>query len=186
MKSLIIIALMVFAVKIGITTCKNFLYPFDYQDIIVKYANQNDLDEALVMAVIKTESNFVHDAHSGKASGLMQITDDTAEWITKKMNIKHSKIDLMEPKDNIMLGCYYLRYLIDRYDGNVDVALAAYNGGPGNVDKWLDEKKYSSDGIHLSYIPFKETREYVEKVNTQKIIYEKMISGEEALKNYKK
>ncbi len=176
---------MAFAVRIGVVTCKNLLYPFDYQDIIVKYANENELDEALVMAVIKTESNFIHDAHSGKASGLMQITDDTAEWISKKMNLKLESIDLMNPKDNIKLGCFYLRYLIDYYDGNTDVALAAYNGGMGNVDKWLKDDKYSSDGVHLKYIPFKETREYVEKVNTQKIIYEKMISGEEIIKNHK-
>lgn len=176
---------MAFAVRIGVVTCKNLLYPFDYQDIIVKYANENELDEALVMAVIKTESNFIHDAHSGKASGLMQITDDTAEWISQKMNLKLESIDLMNPKDNIKLGCFYLRYLIDYYDGNTDVALAAYNGGMGNVDKWLKDKEYSSDGIHLKYIPFKETREYVEKVNTQKIIYEKMISGEEIIKNHK-
>lgn len=177
---------MAFAVRIGVITCKNLLYPFDYQDIIVKYSNEYNLDEALVMAVIKTESNFVHDAHSGKASGLMQLTDETADWVCKRLDVKRESVELMNPKDNIRLGCYYLSYLIKYYDGNIDVALAAYNGGPGNVDKWLKNKEYSSDGINLKYIPFKETREYVQKVNSQKVIYEKMISGEEIIKNYEK
>ena len=170
------VVLAVFMVKIGITTCKNLLYPNAYEDLVVKYANDNDLEHALIMAVIKTESNFVEDSHSGVASVLMQLTDETARWIAKKMDIDPEKIDLNNPKDNIMLGCYYLRYLIDYYNGNIDVALAAYNGGMGNVDKWLKNKEYSEDGKNLTYIPFKETREYVKKVNIQREVYRKLLS----------
>ena len=168
--------LAIFMIVIGITTCKNLLYPLDYQDLIVKYANANNLEHSLVMAVIKSESNFIEDAHSGVASGLMQLTDDTAAWIAGKMDIDTDKINLNNPKDNIMLGCYYLRYLIDYYDGNIDVALAAYNGGMGNVDKWLKNSEYSQDGKNLTYIPFKETREYVKKVNTQQKVYHKLLT----------
>ena len=164
-------------VWVGVKTCKNLLYPFEYQEIVVKYANDNDLDHALVMAVIKTESNFVNDARSGKATGLMQLTDETAEWMAKKIDIKPKSVDLTDPHDNIKLGCYYLRYLIDYYDGNIDVALAAYNGGMGNVDEWLENDKYSSDGKNLTYIPFKETRQYVSKVKNEQKVYEKMLSG---------
>lgn len=170
------VVLAVFMVKIGITTCKNLLYPNAYEDLVVKYANENDLEYALIMAVIKTESNFVADAHSGVASGLMQLTDDTAKWIARKMDIDAKKLDLNNPRDNIMLGCYYLSYLIKYYDGNIDVALAAYNGGMGNVDKWLKNKKYSEDGKNLAYIPFRETREYVKKVNLQREVYRKLLS----------
>lgn len=166
----------------GIITCKNLLYPFEYQDLIVKYANENELEQCLVMAVIKTESNFVEDAHSGKASGLMQLTDDTADWIASKMKTDADKINLMNPKDNIKMGCYYLRYLIDYYNGNVDVALAAYNGGMGNVDKWLQDERYSDDGVNLKYIPFKETREYVKKVNNECEVYRKMLAAEEKIR----
>lgn len=171
-------AVIIAAVFLGIITCKNLLYPLDYQDIIVKNANDNNLDPCLVMAVIKAESNFIEDAHSGKASGLMQLTDDTAYWVAEQMGIEERNINLMSPRDNIKLGCYYMRYLIDYYDGNIDVALAAYNGGMGNVDKWLDDKRYSPDGISLDYIPFKETREYVKRVKNERIVYEKMTQAE--------
>lgn len=60
-----------------------------------------------------------------------------------------------------------MRYLIDKYDGNIDLALAAYNAGPANVDSWLKDNEYSKNGRDLHYIPFKETREYVKKVNKQ-------------------
>ncbi len=176
---------MAVAVKIGIDTCKSLLYPFEYQDIIVKYAFENDLEESLVMAVIKTESNYIEDAHSGKASGLMQLTDETAEWVAEKMDINTENIDLMKPKDNIMLGCYYLRYLIDYYGGNLDVALAAYNGGMGNVNEWLKDERYSSDGENLTYIPFEETRNYVKKVNSEMKIYERILSEGEYNKQKK-
>ena len=176
-------AVIIAAVFLGIITCKNLLYPLDYQDIIVKNANDNNLDPCLVMAVLKTESNFIEDAHSGKASGLMQLTDDTAYWVAERIGMDARNINLMNPRDNIKLGCYYMRYLIDYYDGNVDVALAAYNGGMGNVDRWLDDRKYSPDGISLEYIPFKETREYVKRVKSERIIYEKMTQAEAKIKN---
>jgi len=149
-----------------------------YKDIVELQAEENDIEYSLVLAVIKTESNFVVDAHSGKASGLMQLTDETAEWIADKMDINADEINLMEPADNIRLGCFYLKYLIDYYNGNEDVALAAYNGGMGNVNKWLDDEKYSSDGETLDYIPFKETREYVKKVRKEQKVYEEILLKE--------
>jgi len=163
---------------LGTITCKNLLYPMAYKDIVELQAEENDIEYSLVLAVIKTESNFVVDAHSGKASGLMQLTDETAEWIADKMDINADEINLMEPADNIRLGCFYLKYLIDYYNGNEDVALAAYNGGMGNVNKWLDDEKYSSDGETLDYIPFKETREYVKKVRKEQKVYEEILLKE--------
>ena len=133
------------------------------------------------MAIIKAESNFIEDAHSGKASGLMQLTDETAVWVAEQIGKDADKIELNDPRDNIELGCYYIRYLIDYYEGNVDVALAAYNGGMGNVDRWLESGRYSDDGKTLKSIPFKETREYVKRVNNEKVVYEKMMSKEARL-----
>ena len=161
----------------GINLCKNILFPMDYEEAITKYANENELDKYLVMAVIKTESNFIPDAHSGKATGLMQITDDTGKWVARKLNIRYSNADLKNPERNIRLGCYYLKYLIKHYE-NTDVALAAYNGGMGNVDKWLKDKKYSDDGKSLRNIPFKETKEYVQKVNKHWNKYKNMYGKE--------
>ncbi len=161
-------------VIIGVFTFKNLLYPTAYENIIYTSAIENDLDPNLVLAIVKTESNFVEDAHSGKASGLMQITDETALWIAERMRLDPDRIDLMDPQQNIKMGCYYFRYLVDYYNGNIDVALAAYNGGMGNVNRWLGDKDYSKDGKNLDYIPFKETRKYVERVNKEKKIYERM------------
>lgn len=159
-------------VSLGFSTCKNFLYPSEYNYIIKHYAEEYDLDPNLVMAIVKTESNFVVDAHSGKASGLMQLTEETASWLAEELGIEN--MDLTDPEQNIQMGCYYFRHLLDYYEGNVDVALAAYNGGMGNVNSWLRNSKYSKDGKNLDYIPFEETSDYVERVNKEKIIYEKM------------
>lgn len=164
--AVIAVVIAVVAVRSGYDTGKRVLYPLAYEDLIVKYADENKLDRYLVMAVVKVESNYIPDAHSGKASGLMQLTDETAKWVCQKMGIKFRPEDLMDPEQNVKMGCFYLKYLIDRYE-DLDVALAAYNGGMGNVAKWLSDKQYSSDGktLQVENIPFKETREYVQKVN---------------------
>ena len=157
---------------LGFSTCKNFLYPTEFNHIIERYAQEYELDRNLVMAIVKTESNFVVDAHSGKASGLMQLTEETAVWLASELGIED--MDITDPEQNIQMGCYYFRHLLDYYEGNVDVALAAYNGGMGNVNSWLRNSKYSQDGKNLDYIPFEETSDYVNRVNKEKKIYEKM------------
>lgn len=157
---------------------KKMMYPLRYEQYIEKYAKKYELDPCLVMGVIKAESNYIYDAHSGVARGLMQITEDTAQWIARQLDLKHFESDDIEnPEMNIRMGCYYLHYLIEHY-GDVDVALAAYNGGMGNVTRWLGDKHYSSDGKTLDYIPFKETREYVEKVNKYTQTYREMYQKE--------
>ena len=162
-----------FVLEGGKSFVENILYPEAYSDSVNKYSVKYGLDRNLVFAVIKTESNFVRDAHSGKASGLMQLTDDTAEWVCNRLCIDRKTIDLNKPDDNIRLGCFYLRYLIDKY-GDIDVALAAYNAGPANVDRWLQNGQHSDDGEKLKSIPYKETREYVLKVNKQWRRYEEI------------
>jgi soluble lytic murein transglycosylase len=160
---LVAIVVAIFGVVGGYETSQRIKYPVAYSDLIVKYSHENDLDPFLVMAVIKVESNFVPDAHSGYAGGLMQLTEETAEWNARDMGIDDD-YDYMDPEINIKFGCHYLRHLIDIYS-DVDTALAAYNGGMGNVSAWLKDSSYSDDGVTLKYIPFPETRKYVEKVN---------------------
>ena len=161
--ALLAIVIAIIGMISGYETSQRIKYPVAYSDLIVKYADKNDLDPYLVMAVIKTESNFVHDARSYIAGGLMQLTEETAAWTAKKLEI--TDYDYMEPETNIMFGCYYLKHLIDMYE-NMDTALAAYNAGMGNVNSWLSNSEYSDDGVTLKYIPFPETRNYVEKVNS--------------------
>lgn len=158
----VIICAVCLSVKSGKDLSMKIKYPVEYSDYIVKYAQEYDLDPYLVIAVIKQESNFIPDAHSKYAGGLMQLTEDTANDYAKKLGL--SEYDYMEPETNIRLGCFVLSTLISKYQ-NIDTALAAYNAGGGNVDKWLASSEYSSDGKTLRKIPFNETRYYVEKVN---------------------
>lgn len=155
----------------GYNTGKHSGYPVAYSEYITKYARQNKLDPFLVMSVIKVESNFVPEAKSDYAYGLMQLTEETAEWNAKKMEL--ADYDWHDPETNVQIGCYYLRYLIDKYK-NTDTALAAYNAGGGNVDSWLHNPKYSNDGKTLQHIPFPETRHYVKKVNANWESYKKL------------
>lgn len=155
----------------GYDVGKQVNYPVAYGDYIAKYAEKYELDPYLVMAVIKVESNFVPEARSSYAAGLMQLTKETAEWNAKTMKL--GSCDYLDPETNIMMGCHYLRHLIDEYE-NIDTALAAYNGGMGNISKWLADDDYSDDGVTLKYIPFKETREYVSKVNDNWENYKKL------------
>ncbi|MBE7027336.1 MAG: lytic transglycosylase domain-containing protein, partial [Ruminococcaceae bacterium] len=93
--------------------------------------------------------------------------DSTATWIAEKMGYKNfSASELSNPQKNIEIGCWYLRCLLDKYNGDTILALCAYNAGSGNVNAWLSNEQYSKDGKTLDNIPFSETRHYV--ANTQK------------------
>jgi soluble lytic murein transglycosylase len=170
-RNMVILGLIVFAV-LNINTFKQAVMPFKHSDYITKYSKMYDLDPVLVSAVIKAESNFKADAVSSKnAYGLMQITKETAHWAADKMGIDDFTTDmLMDPETNIMIGCWYLNNLEKEF-GSSDLVLAAYNAGRGNVQKWLDDPAYSSDGKTLTNIPFQETANYVKKVNVYYKIY---------------
>lgn len=159
---ILMICLSVIGIKSGLEISRSIKYPVEYSSYIVKYSNENDLDPYLVMAVIKQESNYIPDARSPYAGGLMQLTEETADDYASRLGM--TDYDYMDPETNIKIGCYVLRSLINKY-GVIDTALAAYNAGMGNVDKWLDDPSYSKDGVNLSHIPFPETRHYVKKIN---------------------
>ena len=117
-------------------------YPLEYEEPIRAEAARYDLDPALVAAVINTESGFAPDSRSGAgAVGLMQVLPDTARFIARQPDRPSPSPDrLAEPEVNIAYGARYLRYLIDRY-GTVGLALAAYNGGPANVNAWIEKAR---------------------------------------------
>lgn len=153
---------------------KEKFFPYKYAEYVEQYGKEYNLDPFFILAVIKTESKFDDNAHSHKnAVGLMQITVETGEWAANEMGYTtFSKQDLYDEKYNIRMGCWYLKYLSDMFDGNRDLIVAAYNAGPTNVQKWLNDKQYSKDGKTLNYIPFGETKKYVDKVNTYYNVYE--------------
>ena len=163
---LFVIAVLLMYIIYEMPFMKRRAYPLRYSDYIIKYSGKYHVDPYLVMSVIWVESKYNCDATSQKqARGLMQITPETGEWIAGKMGIKDYKDELLyDPNINIQIGCWYLNNLHKQFNGDIKLVLAAYNGGMGNVRKWLKDDKYSKDGKNLDYIPFKETREYVEKV----------------------
>lgn len=143
-------------------------YPLKFENIIYKYSNMYELDAFLVMALISAESRFDEKAVSHKnAKGLMQLRDETADWCIREFGIDES---LDANSLNINIGCSYLKYLIDKYKGNTDTALAAYNAGEGNVSKWLTEQS-GENSVVLCSIPFAETEKYVKKINQRVKIY---------------
>ena len=170
-----IAAVVLLAVGFAARPVKKIIYPLKYADIIYKYSSQYNLDPYLVMGVISAESRFDPNAESHRnAKGLMQIRDDTARWCAEKFNTDVSAENLFDPETNIAIGCVYINYLLQIFGGEVETALAAYNGGQGNVSDWLNDGRYSSDGKRLYKIPFGETERYVEKVIARQQIYWKL------------
>jgi len=169
-----VIAICIIAYMITLTIFRTFLFPIKYADLVTKYSERYNLDAYLVFSIIKTERKFNPQATSHKgAKGLMQITDQTGEWAAKEIGIENYHSDrLYEPEINIQIGCWYISKLIHQYKNNLETSLAAYNAGSGNVSKWLGDEKYSKDAKNLSFIPFKETREYVKKVIRNRKYYE--------------
>lgn len=153
-----------------------FLYPQSYSDLVEQEAAEFDLDPDLVYAVIKTESGFDPEARSSAdAMGLMQLTQETFDWIASLYPLENSSAGVYDPQANLHCGCALLRLLLDQY-GSVDVALAAYNAGMGNVSEWLESGDYSHDGETLHTIPYPETDAYVKKVRRAYEIYQKLYS----------
>lgn len=151
-------------------------YPLKYQEFVQEYATMYSLEEPLVYSLIRTESKFDPYAVSRTdARGLMQVQSETALDCAKELKIQNFSTDaLFDPKLNIQIGCYYFSKLLKRYHGNCNLAIAAYNGGPGNVEKWLKENEYTDDYGNLVHIPFPETRNYVKRVAQTYEIYCKL------------
>lgn len=173
--AVLVIVLLVVVLR-GKETIEHQSYPLAYEEIVEENAQANNLPTSLIYAVIRTESSFRADAEShANAKGLMQITPDTFDFIVMKTGLKDFTMDqAFDPEINIYCGSWYLRFLLDRYEQNLPVALAAYNAGMGNVGKWLKDEAYSSDGVNLHTIPFPETENYVKKVMDAKQKYEEL------------
>jgi soluble lytic murein transglycosylase len=141
---------------------KYFFYPVKHYEIIKKYSQEYGVKKELILSVINAESSFNSKAISEKgAKGLMQITDSTAEFIAEKLGIIY--YDIFSPETNVNFGTYYLRYLFMRFS-NEQTAICAYNAGEGKVRAWLEDNRYSTDGISLKSIPFTETANYLKKI----------------------
>ena len=147
------------------------VYKLEYTEYIKKYANEYNVDEYLIYAIIKAESNFEPNAESHRgAKGLMQLMYSTAEDISKRIDIELNEDNILDPDININLGTKYISMLIQKYN-NTNLALAAYNAGSGNVDGWIEKGTLKSDGSDIENVPFTETNNYVRKILRDYEIY---------------
>jgi soluble lytic murein transglycosylase len=147
--------------------------PLHHEDIIRQQSKEKGVDASLIAAVIYAESKFVDQESSAGARGLMQITPEAAEFIEKQSGGTSFKLsDLSDPELNIRYGTFLLKELLERYDGDEAAALAAYNAGPGNADKW------GGSNLTVSEIPFPETRAYVEEVLDKQKAYRQKYAKE--------
>ena len=152
------------------------IYPIKYENYVEKYSKQCNVDPLLVYSIIKAESNFKSSAKSSSgAQGLMQIMEDTAKELSEKLeNDSDIEIDLYDEEKNIMYGTEYYSYLLSHYNGTINLALAAYNAGIGNVDRWIKDGIIKEDGSNIENIPYKETNMYVRKILNNYTMYKKI------------
>src|SRR3712207_3285478 len=145
---------------------KEIALPLRHDDIIRQQAADKGVDAALIAAVIYTESHFRDQTSSAGAKGLMQLMPDTADYIAHLSGgTQFEQGDLATPQINIAYGSFYLHYLLEKYRGSEELALAAYNAGEGKVDEWLAEAAARGESFEVAkHVPFPETRDYVGKV----------------------
>jgi len=152
-------------------------HPLEFAGLITEYALMQDLDPALVSAVILCESSYDPHAESRLgARGLMQLMEDTAEWIAHKLDEDDEdySFDLLyDPETNIRFGTWYLGYLSRRFGGDATKIVCAYHAGQGNVDAWLKNPQYSKDGVTLDVIPTQDTAAYASRVLRARDVYRK-------------
>ncbi|KAI9133665.1 transglycosylase SLT domain-containing protein [Acaryochloris sp. CCMEE 5410] len=140
------------------------LFPLAYFTPIRKWSNQRNLNPLLVLSLMRQESRFQPKIRSvAGAVGLMQVLPETAEWVSEKAGLKDYQIDGID--DNINLGTWYLDYTHRNYNDNSMLAIASYNAGPGNVDRWVKQTSVTDVDVFVEEIPFPETKNYVKSVS---------------------
>ena len=152
-----------------------YTHPIKYSQYVEKYSTENRLNKYLVYSIIKTESGFNPDSVSNVgARGLMQIMEETFDWIKFRMGDKETEYkDMFDPETNIKYGCYLVGLLYDEF-GNIDCTMSAYHAGRTRVQGWLEDSRYSSDGVTLKEIPIDDTNHYVNKIKNALSTYKRM------------
>lgn len=178
--ALLLVAILLIAGIFGAAKAMRYFYqkayPLGYEQLVLSACEENELEPSFVFAVIRTESSFRPDAQSSVgARGLMQITEETFQWIQFRMKDESgvSYDDLFDEKINIQYGTFLLKTLLDEFGSEAN-ALCAYHAGLGNAKKWLQSGEYAPDGENIQNIPFGDTSRYVEKVIETQNTYEKL------------
>lgn len=175
--SLVVIAAVVFTVR---EAFYQYTYPVKYSSYVEDASAELGVPETLIYATIQVESGFDPEARSEVgARGLMQITEETFEWLRTKETFGNDALtfeDLDKPDVAINYGTYFLQLLLEEFDGDVATAMSAYHAGRGSVHSWLEQARYSSNGETLDKIPKDDTAYYVQKIQRAMGIYEKRLA----------
>ena len=172
--SAVVVAALVVVLLVTKKQVQTRYYPMEYTSLIIENAAQNDIEPAYVASIVCAESDYDTNAVSSVgAQGLMQILPDTARWIAPKFDEDYVEGCLYTPEVNLKYGCWYLGYLMRRFNNDMTCATAAYHAGQGTVDQWLANSQYSSDGAHLDVVPGERTSRYVERVLEYYEVYAK-------------
>lgn len=169
----LLLSVLVIMVLVNYKTILKKFFPIQYYQEVLKYSEEYNVDPYIVYSIIRVESKFNPFAQSGKgAKGLMQITPQTGEYIAKLLNVdEYDEEQLFQPSTNIKFGVFYFSKLYKDFNNNLDCALAAYNGGRGNVLKWLDSQENGDNYLDIDNIPFEETKNYVKRVKNMYKLY---------------
>ncbi len=154
-------------------------YLAPYREVLAEKARSRDLEEPWVLGVVRQESRFITGAKSSAgATGLMQVMRPTAKWVAQRMRMKNfSWARLHEPDLNATLGTYYLKHVLNQFDGSPVLAAAAYNAGPSRARLWRGTAPVEG-AIFVETIPFGETRDYVKKVMANTVYYAAVLGTE--------
>lgn len=164
---MLLVLLTLFWVRVWQPKKQKIIYPLLYREELLAASEEFEIDPCMLAALVQVESSYQADAVSPVgAIGLMQIMPETGQWLSGKIELEEEYTTemLYDPGVNLRLGCWYLNYLYDRYDGQWQEALTAYIAGQGQVDKWLKDPELSADGRHLDVIPGQDVKEYAAKV----------------------
>ncbi len=176
---LVVLSLMVLLVNnLSLETVLRRVYPLYYTTVIAEESEKNGIDPFLVAAVIHVESRWQSSAVSPKgAAGLMQLMPDTARWVAVQVRADYSPDALMDPAANILLGAWYLSYLLEIFP-TLPAALAAYNAGQGNVRRWLADGRWDGSLKTVDCVPFRETRTYIRRVTHIRDFYTRLYNSD--------
>jgi soluble lytic murein transglycosylase len=157
-------------------------FPLPFRSQIENYSSQQNLDPFLVAALIRQESDFnIRERSDSNAYGLMQLLPSTARPLARHFGLR--RIDtsqLMTPDRNIQLGTYYLRTLLNQFNNQMELVLAAYNGGPGRAARWRNWGPFNEPAELVEAIPIHETRLYVQIVLRNADVYRRLYANMKA------
>ncbi len=151
------------------------LFPRPYWTDLTKFSSRNQLDPYVVASLIRQESEFNPGAISrANAMGLMQLLPGTGRSTARELRVRFTTDQLLQPNVNLQLGTTYFRHMLDRFDGRMEYALAAYNAGVDRVEAWLHDGNFRDPEEFVESIPFSETREYVQAIMRNASVYRRL------------